>query len=73
MAELDIICHQHRHLFPVSLFQPGVLVDIDYIHFHSEFCLQRLERFEQFVAEVAPGAAIDGQPRRLTCHPRPEW
>jgi alpha/beta superfamily hydrolase len=35
--------------------------------------LQRLESIEQFVAEVAPGTAINGQPCRLICHPHPEW
>ena len=63
MAKLGFTAYHHRHPFAMCLLELRMGIDIDHFDFGIVLLADWPQRTQQVVAEVAPGAAIDGQPR----------
>jgi len=61
VAQLVPAMHQYRHLFTVALLQIRVGVNVDDHDLEMKKALQPPQGLDHFVAQMAIGAAIDGQ------------
>ena len=63
MAKLGFTAYHHRHPFAMCLFKLRMGIDIDHFDFCIMLLADRPQCTQQIIAKMAPGAAIDGQPR----------
>lgn len=69
MAEFGFPANHHRYPLSVRFLQLGVGVNIDDHDIGAEFQAYRPQSRQEFVAEMAPGSAVNSKSRpRVTCH-----
>src|SRR5688572_19747492 len=60
-AELAAVVHQHRDVLAVALPERRIAIDVHHFDFETTEALQTAQGLEHLAAQVAPGAAVEGQ------------
>ena len=63
-AELSVAVHEDRNVLAEALFQTRLAVHVDDVELEWKTGLQRMQARDHVIAEMAVGAAVDGQPYR---------